>query len=471
MTSLSARALATLLEGWRDAGVAYAALADRIRLLILDGRVGSGTRLPAERELAAQLEVSRTTVTAAYAELREAGYLHSTRGSGSVAQLPHRTLPPANPLQTEYLDFSKATMPAIPQVVSAAQLAAEQLPGYLGESGFDPVGLPVLREAIADRYTARGLPTSPDQIMVTIGAQHAISLIARMIMGRGDRALIEHPTYPHAIDALKLAGARLVPVSVTTDEGWDEAALEQAIQRTSPSLGYLMPDFHNPTGRSMSDDLRGRVLALAAAHGTTIVADETMGELSIDAPHGRVPFAAHGSAILVGSVGKTVWGGIRIGWIRADRTVIQRLIRARNAIDLGTPLLEQLIVTNLLRDFDGILHARRAYLREGRDRLAQLLADRLPEWHVPRVAGGLTTWVNLRSPVSSQLALAARNEGLIVAAGPRFGIDGAFERFLRIPFSYSADETERGVDALAAAWATVARHPLPESSGELAGVV
>jgi DNA-binding transcriptional MocR family regulator len=471
MTSLSARALATLLEGWRDAGVAYAALADRIRLLILDGRVGSGTRLPAERELAAQLEVSRTTVTAAYSELREAGYLRSTRGSGSVAQLPHRTLPPANPLQAEYLDFSKATMPAIPQVVAAAQLAAEQLPGYLGESGFDPVGLPVLREAIADRYTARGLPTSPDQIMVTIGAQHAISLIARTVMGRGDRALIENPTYPHAIDALKLAGARLVPVSVTTDDGWDEAALEQAIQRTSPSLGYLMPDFHNPTGRSMSDELRGRVLALAAAHGTTIVADETMGELSIEPPHGRPPFAVHGSAILVGSVGKTVWGGIRVGWIRADRTIVQRLIRARNAGDLGTPLLEQLIVTNLLRDFDGILDARRAYLREGRDRLARLLAERLPEWHMPRVAGGITAWVNLRSPLSSQLALAARNEGLIIAAGPRFGMDGAFERFLRIPFSYSAEETERGVDALAAAWATVGRHPMQESSGELAGVV
>jgi DNA-binding transcriptional MocR family regulator len=471
MTSLSARALATLLEGWRDAGVAYAALADRIRLLILDGRVGSGTRLPAERELAGQLEVSRTTVTAAYSELREAGYLHSTRGSGSVAQLPHRVLPPANPQHSEYLDFSKAALPAMPQVVTASQLAVEQLAGYLGESGFDPVGLPVLREAIADRYTERGLPTTPDQVMVTIGAQHALSLIARTIMARGDRALIENPTYPHALDALRLAGARLVPVSVTTDDGWDESALEQAIQRTSPSLGYLMPDYHNPTGRSMSIELRERVLELAARHGTTIIADETMGELAIDAPHTRAPFAVHGSAILVGSVGKTVWGGLRVGWIRADRTVIQRLIRARSSGDLGTPLLEQLVVANLLRDFDGILDARRAYLRTGRDRLARLLSERLPDWHVPRVDGGLTAWVGLGHPVSSQLALAARNEGLIIAAGPRFGMDGAFERFLRIPFSYSAEETERGVDALAAAWAMVGRHTMNESTEELAGVV
>src|SRR5882757_7613868 len=93
MSTVSARVLATLLEGWRDAGTAYAALADRIRLLVLDGRVAPGTRLPAERELAAQLGVSRTTVTAAYAELRDAGYLLSVRGSGSVAQLPFRSLP------------------------------------------------------------------------------------------------------------------------------------------------------------------------------------------------------------------------------------------------------------------------------------------------------------------------------------------------------------------------------------------
>lgn len=470
MSTLSARALATYLVGWRDAGVAYAALADRIRLLILDGRVGSGTRLPAERELATQLGVSRTTVTAAYAELRDAGYLVSVRGSGSVAQLPHRA-PVATEPQSGYLDFSKAAMPAAPEVLPAARLAAEQLPAYLGESGFDPMGLLTLREALADRYTARGLPTSPEQLMVTVGAQHAISLIARTVMARGDRALIEHPTYPHAIDGLKAAGARLVPVNVTTEDGWDELALEQAIQRTSPSLGYLMPDFHNPTGRSMSLELRERVVALAARAGTTIIADETMAELGVEGQAATPPFAVHGNAILVGSVGKTVWGGLRIGWIRADRTVIQRLARARSSGDLGTPMLEQLIVASLLRDFDSLLDTRRAYLREGRDRLVGMLREKLPEWHIPHAPGGLTLWVGLGEPVSSQLAIAARNEGLVIAAGPRFGIDGAFERFIRIPFSLSAEETAGGVDALVRAWATVGRHPLPTTADEFASVV
>lgn len=470
MNLVSSRVLASMLTGWRDGGVAYTSLAGRIRLLALDGRVAAGTRLPAERELAAQLAVSRTTVTAAYAELREAGYLFSTRGSGSVVQLPFKV-----PVQTEFqpgfLDFSKATLPAIPGIVAAAQQSVEQLPTYLSDSGFDPVGIPALREALAERYAARGLPTESDQIMVTIGAQHAIALIARTVMARGDRALIENPTYPHALDSLKAAGARLVPVSVTSDGGWDELAIEQAIQRTSPSLGYLMPDNHNPTGVTMPVELKQKVLSLAARHGTTLIADETMGELGLGGDGRVLPFAAHGSAILVGSVGKTVWGGVRVGWIRADRTVIQRLVRARSAGDLGTPLLEQLIVLNLLRDFDSILDSRRAYLREGRARLERLLHERLPEWTVPHAGGGLTTWVNLGHAVSSQLALAARNEGLIIAAGPRFGVDGAFERFMRIPFSYSADETERGVDALVRAWATVGRHPFDQPVPDFASSV
>ena len=476
MTLLSARSLDLMLDGWRatTAMPAYEALADRIRLLVLDGRVAPGVRLPAERDLAGQLGVSRTTVAAAYAELRERQYLTSVRGSGSVIRQPQATALPDEPHGRGMLDFSKAGLPALPELAAAAVDAAHRLPAYFGTSGFDPVGIPELRQALADRYTHRGLPTTPDQIMVTLGAQHAIALIARTLVARGDRALVETPSYPHAMEALRGAGARLVPVPVSTADGWDEEALEQAIQRTSPSIGYLMPDFHNPTGRSMSAGLRQRTLALADRHGTTLVADETMGELDIDSVERMLPFAAYGGggtqAITIGSVDKTVWGGIRIGWIRADRSVIARLVRARSSGDLGTPALEQLVVAGLMAGYDGILETRRRQLRAGRDLVGRLLAEKLPEWDVPRVGGGLTTWVGLGAPVSSQLTLAARTEGLQIAAGPRFGLDGAFERFLRIPISHPAAETERAVDALAAAWATVRRHAVVDT-GWVAEVV
>lgn len=487
---LSARALEALLGEWRSGASAYLALADRIRLLTLDGRIPTDTRLPAERDLSARLGLSRTTVTAAYRRLREAGQLVSVRGSGSMVRLPGAGPGPQPDPTGGILDFSKATMPALPGLAAIAALAAAELPRHVGGSGFDPVGIPELRAAIADRYAARGLPTEPEQIMVTLGAQHAIALLARVLIGRGDRALIEAPSYPHAYEALRTAGARLVPVGVSaagpgedaSSGGWDETALLQTLQRSNPVLGYLMPDFHNPTGQSMPEEQRERVLAAAARSGTMLIADETIAELSIDRAGNFLPFAAYAdaavsgsagsavSAVSVGSVGKTVWGGLRIGWIRAEPALIRGLVSARPAGDLGTPILEQLLVTQLLADMPAILDRRSDELRRGRDHLEALLAGRFPGWHVPHVDGGITAWVNLGSPVSSQLALAARNHGLLVPAGPQFGIDGAFERFLRLPFCYSPEETDLAVDALGLAWDSLLRHPM-QDTGYLADVV
>jgi DNA-binding transcriptional MocR family regulator len=479
--AVSSRALGVLLDSWRaSSSPGYAALADRIRLLVLDGRLSVGTRLPSERDLAAHLGVSRTTVAAAYASLRDAGHVTSLRGSGSVVRLPDRARVPRPVPEGDVLDLTKAAMPAVDGIAEAAQRAAGRLGAYLSEPGYDTVGRPVLREAIAARYRARGLDTTADQIVVTLGAQHAIALLARVLVGRGDRAVVETPGYPHAFEALRAAGARLAPVSVTVDDGWDEAALLQTLRRTSPPVAYLMPDFHNPTGATMPEAQRVRVLEAAADEGTIVIADETMAELVVGGPRGAsssssfasrgaasagagasglaaagarpLPLAAYGPAVTIGSVGKSLWGGLRIGWIRAERPLVERLVRARSAGDLGTPVLEQLIVADLLGDMDGVLEARARQLRHGRDRVVAGLRSAFPGWSVPSPAGGLTTWVGLGAPVSSQLVLAARRPGLLLAAGPMFGVDGAFERFLRVPFSYPDDESDRALAALAAAW-------------------
>jgi DNA-binding transcriptional MocR family regulator len=143
--------------------------------------------------------------------------------------------------------------------------------------------------------------------------------------------------------------------------------------------------------------------------------------------------------------------------------MIQKLVRARSAGDLGTPMLEQLIVRRLLEDFDGVLAHRRDQLRAGREHLVPALRARFPEWDVPSPDGGLTLWVGLGSPVSSQLTLASRQRGLLLAAGPRFGLDGAFERFLRIPFSIPIEELDIAVDALSGAWADLSGAPIASS--------
>src|SRR3990170_279353 len=205
MSAVSARVLDSLLQDWRGDSPAYSALADRIRLLVLDGRIPVGARLPAERDLAARLGVSRTTITATYGDLRDSGYLDSIRGSGSVARLPGRAPVSIEGAATGSLDFSKAALPATPELAEAAVRAAQELPAYLGDTGFDPIGLPRLRQAIAERYEARGLPTDAEQIMVTIGAQHAIALLARVLLDRGDSALMESPSYPHAYEAMRAA--------------------------------------------------------------------------------------------------------------------------------------------------------------------------------------------------------------------------------------------------------------------------
>ena len=214
-STLSARALETLLGDWRGDGSAYQALAERIRLLILDGRIPVDTRLPAERDLAERLGLSRTTVTAAYRELREQRARAERARLGQRRAAAGRARDPARAARPPSTSTSRRRRrPRCRGCPTSRARPLDDLPAQLGDSGFDPIGTPALRAAIADRYTARGLPTTPEQIMVTIGAQHAIALLSRALVGRGDRALIEAPTYPHAYEALRAAGARLVPVPV-----------------------------------------------------------------------------------------------------------------------------------------------------------------------------------------------------------------------------------------------------------------
>jgi DNA-binding transcriptional MocR family regulator len=317
------------------------------------------------------------------------------------------------------------------------------------------VGLPSLRSAVARRYCERGLSTEPDEVLVTTGAQHALNLIARALVARGDRVLVESPTYPHAYDTFQAAGARFVTVPVSTDSGWDVETLAAGFRRTSPTLAYVMPDFQNPTGRVMPAAERRELLDLAARQGTVVVVDETTAELAID-PHVPMPplaSAARGvNVITIGSASKTMWGGLRIGWIRAERSTIRRLLAARANMDLGTPIFEQLTVARLLEHMPEVLAERRTTLAAGRETLVRELAEHLPSWTVPTVAGGLAAWVGIGAPVSSQLALAARAHGVLITAGPRFGIDGAFERNLRFPLMCSPDAIRTAVVALVRAW-------------------
>jgi DNA-binding transcriptional MocR family regulator len=432
----------------------YEALADGIRLLCLDNRLAPHTALPAERELAAALGLSRTTVAAAYASLRDSGHIRSIRGSGSVTLPLERRDPGVRAGARDAIDLQQASPPAWPGLAGVFAEVAAGAASLVARSGYDVVGRAALREAIAARYRARGIATTAEEILVTPGAQSAIHLIAAVLLGRADRVAIETPTYPHAADAFRRAGARLVAVPVSTDEGWDIERAAQAFSRTLPALAYLMPAFQNPTGRSMRASEVEAISAAAERAGTQLVIDETTAELALGdaAPE---PFAADPGVMRLGSLGKTVWGGLRVGWVRAPAETIRRLAAARPVHDLGTAEFEQAVAVALLERMPEIIAQRGAHLRAGRDAVTRALADRLPQWRVPAVAGGVSLWVELDAPLSAPLVMAARARGLYLSAGARFAVEGGHDRHLRIPFTASADDLVRAVDILADTWPAV----------------
>ncbi len=452
---ITARTLAHSLGGWRTREPAYEALADGIRLLCLDNRLAPRTALPAERELAHALGVSRTTVAAAYRSLRESAHIQSLRGSGSITlPLGGRAHGRGNVGEDE-IDLTQASPAAWPGLAGVMSDVAQDAAALVARAGYDIIGSAELRAAIADRYEARGIPTSPDEILVTTGAQSAIHLLSQALVRRGDRAAIETPTYPHAAEALRAAGARLVSIPVHVEEGWDLDRATQALTRTRPALAYLMPQFHNPTGRTMTMAERASITRAAVDARTTIVIDETTAELAIEPQPVDPATWETASLIRVGSLGKTVWGGLRIGWIRADRDRVREFAALRPPRELGTPEFEQAVATRLLPRMPEILAQRSLLLRSGRDALVDALRERLPEWRVPMAAGGVCVWLELDAPLSSGLVIAARTHGVHLSAGPRFSPEGGHERQLRIPFTAPPDQLRRAVDVLAEVWPAV----------------
>lgn len=452
------------LTGEFDRSPAYAGLADALVLLIGDGRIPVGTRLPSERELTDALGVSRTTVTRAYATVREAGYAEARQGSGTYTRMPggpSRVVDRALlPRQTDRaaIDLNCAAPFAPPQIATAYAEAASRLPVYLGGHGYFPAGLPELQVAIARLYDERGLPTDPAQVMVTPGALAGVAIVAQALAARGDRVLVESPGYPNAAERIRNAGARLASAEVDPD-GWDLDATAARIRQVAPRLAYLIPDFHNPTGLLMSDAERERYAAELRRGHVTAVVDESHAMLALEGQELPRPFASYAAgAVTVGSASKGFWGGLRIGWIRAPLEVMDRLTTARVTLDLGVPVMEQLAMVCLLEDPAATLDGHRARLRGQRDALAAAVTEALPDWRFRLPTGGLSLWCELPATgrgLGIAVADEAEKHGVIVAPGPVFAPEGGLDRFVRIPFTRREDELRRAVAGIAAAWETV----------------
>lgn len=449
------------LGNWRTStasGPAYQGLSDGLRLLIIDGRLPVGAQLPSERALADALRVSRTTVTAAYAQMRDDGYLNGRRGARSTTAIPVSRAGTVVPTPTT-VNLAAATIAApVAAATRAFARAADQVTPYLHDLGIELTGVTPLREALAERYCARGLPTSPDEILVTTGALHAIGLILATYTQPGDRVLVEQPTYHGALSAMATRGLRPVPVAVTSD-GWDVDAIEAAMRQLAPTLAYLIPDNHNPTGLAMPERERRDVARVIAETRTRTIVDETITDMWLDQPV-PAPLAASMTArrdlvLTVGSMSKSFWGGLRIGWIRAERSTLATIAALRPSIDMGTPIVEQLAAAELLAAEHEVLPERRDILRRRRALLLALLDELLPDWQPLPGTGGLSLWIRLPAPMSSALSAAASRMGLEIPPGPRFGVDGTLERFIRVPYTLPEERLTEAVELLSRAWYSV----------------
>ncbi len=469
---ISARRLVALLDITSvDGGDAprYRGLAVAVRTLIVDGRLLPGWRMPSERDLAAASGLSRNTVSHAYELLREWGYQASVRGSGSTVRLPQDMPGPLGSMRpghpppadgTGPIDLTRACPQAAPEVADAYREALAPLPPYLAGSGYEAAGLPVLREAVARRYDARGLPTDPAQIVITNGALAGLAVLGRAFVGPGDRVVVENPGYPTAVATFRRGGARMVGVAVG-DHGVEPADLASVVRQTAPRVALLTPDFQNPTGALTSAGQRAALGAVLARDRVLTVIDETLVEVVLE-PREAVPppyaacVASDADVITVGSMSKSHWGGLRIGWLRVPTGHVGTVVAARTTLDLGAPVLEQLAAAWLLERQPGPTAAMTELTRARRDALAAALAAACPDWSFRLPGGGLSLWCRMPTEAAPALAAAAEADGVLVVPGPVFSVDGlGLHRYVRLPYAASEDVLVEAARRLGAAWSRV----------------
>lgn len=470
-----------LADALAGEGPLYRQLADGLKHAVDRGEIPLGTVLPPERSLAKSLSVSRATVVAAYDRLKAEGWLESRQGSGTWVRHPEtaerggvdavatarlflsedkadqRSGPGEHLAQEEdVIDLTVAAVAGSPRVIEIlTSVAADDIASLVAHHGYVPHGLLALREIVAARFTANGLPSGEDQIVVTTGAHQGISLVARQTLQRGDTVLVESPAFPGALDIFRRFGARMVPLPVD-ENGARTDLLPDLLARTEPKLIYLAPHFHSPTGVVLSGERRRVLAELADTTGIVVLEDHAMADVDLDGAPLPPPIAAYsngeGAIHTLGSTAKLFWAGLRIGWVRSPSSWAVRMLATKTVADLGSPMLSQLFAFRLLQHTDEILAERRAELIPARDLLCDLLADHLPSWQFQRPPGGLSLWVTLPSGNAEEFAELALNHGVSVVPGPSLSVDEGNRRCLRVVFSRPEPVLREGVRRLAGAW-------------------
>lgn len=475
----------------------YRQIVDEIRRFIENGALAPGDRLPPSRKLAEMLAVDRSTVMTAYAELQALGFTASRQG-GYTTVVSRKAEAGYNPARRGLLDWPRLSSNAAEAVhrASAAHAAERAFPagpgppfdlvsieldprlypladvrrclrGVMSETGAeplrygDPMGYPPLRETLARRLRLHGISVSEREILITNGAQHGLDLIVRVLGGPDRVAVVELPTYASLIPLLRLGGLKIAGVPMT-DAGLDLDALDKVLSQKKPAFIYTMPSFQNPTGLTTSHAHRERLLDISVRRRVPIVEDGFEDDMKYFGP---VPLPLksiddQGLVIYVGTFSKALFPGLRVGWIAADRPLVDRLAAVKRFSDLATNSFGQMMLDRFCRLGFYDRHLQRIHrVFRRRMRTAMQAAER----HFPpgvswtRPAGGYTIWVRLPKAVEAgRLARCARESGVAVSPGGAYFPDGGPSEFVRLSIArVDEGEIKEAFGRLGRAWRTL----------------
>jgi DNA-binding transcriptional MocR family regulator len=463
--------IADLLDWWeQEEGPLSRRLVNGLRRLVEDGFLVNGALLPPERQLAQELAVSRNTVALAYATLRDEGWIEARQGSGTrvaTTRTSEAAVHRADGVMATLLRelgnlgiYLTVAAPAAAPIVTRAFADPSSLsipPGALTEGhGYYAAGHPSLRSAVADRLTAQGLSTDASQVMITNGAQQALSLLINELIRPGMELAIEEVSYPGLIDLALRSGARThyLPVG---DDGAHLVALQAACRTGRIGAAFVVPTFQNPTGAVMPVAARRELVDMASEEDFVIVDDRTQADLD----HGSAPppplgsFDQNSRVVTVGAMSKLYWGGLRIGWIRARSSLINRLLGQKSCSDLGTSMPVQVIAAELLsKHYEATHRWRNNQLRHSLDALESALTASMPEAEWVRPTGGPNLWIRLPGTDALEFSYRAMRHGVAVIAGPLLSArPGRANDHIRVPFFADPKILTEAVARLAECWA------------------
>ncbi|MCZ8517904.1 MULTISPECIES: MocR-like pyridoxine biosynthesis transcription factor PdxR [Paenibacillus] len=458
----------------------YQQIAEHIERSIYLGEYPSGSFLPSERKLADRMEVNRSTVVQAYEELRSTGIVESTVGSGTmVSRHIWGIRPSLSPNWRHYIQGGTfaPNLPFIrrirevlqdrPSLINFAsgELSADLFPGHSmmrlmrdvpfeAHLGYDnPQGYYPLRETLV-RFMQEefGIHTTEPSILITSGSQQSLFLILQCLLAPGDAVAVEDPSYCYSLSMFQSAGLRTFPLPVHED-GIDPKDVETLFREHRIKMVFLNPNYQNPTGTILHPDKRRPLLNMAAELGIPIVEDDpfSLTDFAGQPPPTLKSMDEHGTVLYIGSLSKIAASGLRIGWLIAPKTVVQRLADARQQIDFGLSIVPQWIANEFMRS--GMLGEHLGFLRQALARKQEILISNL-ERELPgdlsftAAGGGLTLWCQLTRPVDdAKLLEESIKRGVVYTPGAVYGSDPGS---IRLSFARpSMEDIAAGVSGIA----------------------